>query len=76
MEGRRMREKARGKEQLTRERERDNIFIYIYIYINISIVSQGRPEGSLFNSNNTDVCGGDGALPFPGLLHLPLIYTL
>ena len=38
-------------------------------------LSQGRPEGSLFNSYYTEVYG-EGATPFPELFHLPLIRTL
>ena len=52
------------------------ILIYIYIYILIYIYiykladrCRGRPEGSLFNRYYTV---GEGANPFPGLLHFTL----
>ena len=33
--------------------------------------NQGRPEGSLFNNYYTELVG-EGATPFPGLLHFTL----
>ena len=49
------------------------IYIYIYKYIlsKAGYRSRERHEGSLFNSYNTDVIG-EGANPFPGLLHFTL----
>ena len=51
-----------------------DIYIYIYIYIYISKLAdrtRGRPEGSVFNNDYTEVKGGANSLPES--LHLPLI---